>query len=450
MKRCAGQFTLSIAARMRAYVLVALSGPAVFVPAALLAETQSAPDDLAALLAEADTPGMRARLRRVQASELEGEALPAWYRPNVSVEAGYGGAANPTDDQSGPTARIVGEWTLWDGGRTEAERRQWSARARLDQLRARLEMVSLQQKLAEAYWRASRLRSLGALAEEERSDSLLLRRRLGPRLRLGSVGRSDAEAAAMQADRLQQESRLLQRAHQQSEERLAVLAGLSTNRFSVPALEETVSLARENSAGSEETAPGTSLLVRIAEARADVLAAEAEALEGELYWPALLLDVYGGYGPRMDALDPAKPEVGAALRFRVPLMERRNRSNRTEAADARAEAARWEAQQALREARVQWLELRQNIAADREALVSGEQWIRRARQNLERGYAEFSRGIKSPTDMLAAIETLYDLRRERMERLFRLRLNETRLTLLAKAAREAPQASVEDAEIEEN
>jgi outer membrane protein TolC len=142
---------------------------------------------------------------------------------------------------------------------------------------------------------------------------------------------------------------------------------------------------------------------------------EREALEIDLYRPSMGVDVYAGYGPRRDALDANRPEVGADLRFRFPLYTSRDRTAQLEAQRGNLEAARWEAEQQKLTVRSHLLELYQTLRHDRTSLSEHRRLEKQAADTLRLAYVEFARGQKAPADMHEAIDTLFALRRDRID-----------------------------------
>ena len=396
----------------------------------LLAEP-AAPLDLEAYLdrAAANAPGLQAGAVRMNAAERDIEALPRWYLPDLYVEAGYGGAANTDENRSGPLGRVIGAWTLWDGGRADAEREVAGERAEVARIEAELLDLGLRKTLALAYYRAARLEELQRLRADEIEEYRRLERSLGPRRRIGTAGASDVLNVRVRADALRDEREANAATLLALRRSLLVLAGLEAANDAkdellpvVPPLSESFAPLADLTHNHDDTFVEQHPRYRVQLARLRYLKAQQNYVERDLYGGTLSFEAYGGYGPDIDAIDPARPEAGAGIRFRFPLYSSRDRSARLAAGQGRIEALRLEAEQELRKLHAELLEHHAAIERDRTSVRKFEALIAQSRRALNLGYDEFRRGQKAPADMIGAIETLYELRRERLNTLMRLRL----------------------------
>jgi outer membrane protein len=124
--------------------LLGTQGSAPFEPAARLEPAGAAAGDVERLIADAiaQRPERRALVERVQSAHARMEAAKAGLRPQVGLSGGY--------DYARPNPRIFprrdrwedswdvsinASWTLWDGGRTRAERADTAALARVAEAR---------------------------------------------------------------------------------------------------------------------------------------------------------------------------------------------------------------------------------------------------------------------------------------------------------------------------
>ncbi len=405
-------------------------------------------------LAVEHSPELKAAAVRLNAAEADIEALPRRYLPDLYLEAGYGGAANTRENRTGPLARVVGAWTLWDGGRSEAERAVFEREREVQKFSEQARALGIRKTLALAYYRAARLIELQAIARAEIAAYERLARSLGPRRRIGSAGASDVLNARLRAGALRAESAANAETILALRSSLLILAGLETGADSqnqppeIPRLRDSFSPPTGDSNESNESG-GEQSSARFVEqhpsfvveqARLRLLKARQALVERELYGTTLALEVYGGYGPDLDAIDPNRPEAGAGLRFRFPLFASRDRESRMQAGQARIEAAILETRQRMLELRIELGERRAGISRDRRLLAEVTALTGQARRALRLAYAEFGRGQKAPADMIAAIETLHDLERKSANTLFRLRLARFEEYALS-GSRPSPQSS---------
>lgn len=424
-----------------AFVFVLIIGFAHFPGMRLFAQAKLSLEEYLALAVK-HSPGLQAAAVRMSATEHDIEALPRWYLPDLYVEAGYGGAVNSDTDRTGPLGRLISAWTLWDGGRIDAEREVAERNRDVSLADEEVRILGIRKALALAYYRAARLQELGRLTIEEIAEYGRLERSLAPRRRIGAIGASDVLNVRLRVGVLREEQEVTSATVIALRESLLLLAGLELNEAEsgvpvIPILSN--SFAPPESQNHE--AELTQKIVerhpryRVQQARLRLLKARQEYIERDLYGGTLAFEVYGGYGPDLDAIDPNKPEAGAGIRFRFPLYSSRDRKARLDAGQSRIDALRLDTEQKLRELRIELLEHHAAIERDRRTYDRLAGLVNQSRRSLRLGYQEFKRGQKAPADMVAGIELLYELRRKRLNTLLRLRLarfEEYSLELLAR------------------
>lgn len=393
-------------------------------------------------IAEEHAPGLRATALRLSALEHEIAALPRWYLPELYVEAGYGGAANDRDNRHGVVGRLVGEWTLWDGGRRDAERafnRQRQALVRAEDAMLRL---GVRKHLAFAYYRLSYNRSLIALMRAEIAACRRLQNRIYPRLRIGTSNAADLSAVRLRIGILRADSEALQSQFAVLQGNLAILAGLDPDAAAGDTASDSANEATQRSPMSSLANRSLPLLeqafvpeyapisleqhprYRVQQAELGLLAARTQALERELYGGSLSFETYGGYAPYTGPLEPNRPEVGAGVRFRFPLYASRDRASQLAAGEERLEAERLSARQRLLELRAELRARLVEIRVDREELVEVDGFLPTADRAIRQALASYSRGQGGANDALEAIHTSFELKRHRLSVLLRLRLAE--------------------------
>ncbi|MCB1319721.1 MAG: TolC family protein [Leptospiraceae bacterium] len=389
--------------------------------------------------AEQDAPGARARMEEMKASMLLRDSLPDWYRPNIRGEAGFGGAANTNESRHGPIARIISEWELWDGGRTSAARRHLTHMAQLDELNARKELMTLRLQIGQYFFETARLRSLQTLRRAEIATYTRVRALLYPRLRIGTVGNSEVETISIKISELQQMNTAGEDRIDSLESAVGTITGWQDDRPPVP---ELVSLQEEDSfsiIAIEAIDPRETLSYRIARTRMKIISAGTDALEAQLYNPSLSLELYGGYGPQLDAIDSYKPEIGARVSITVPLYSNRSRAAQLASARAELQAARLEIEHSLRLAQLELDQLLNQISTSRNTINRLDELIVRAERNLRVSQVEFSRGIKAPADLQSAVEAVYDLNARRIAETYELYLALHRLDALTNVGTRSPE-----------
>lgn len=389
-------------------VLPVLVLAAALLPVSARAEESSA-FDLDALIEdiERDLPGLHARLTRAEARELATRTLPRWYAPALRAELGGGGAVNAEESKAGPLARIVAEWTFWDGGRRAGRKSALDVRAALARAEVDLYRYDLRLSLARSILRLAQIAELRRINADESRGLLRLKNLLYARIRIGSLGYSEAAGIDLRRAELDDASTALAGEAERMRAELRILSGGSNPRLdALPAV-----FARGlPPAFAEPVDPENTPQLRLARLRARLGQAAVEIARRELYWPSLGLEVYGGYQPFRDALDPARPELGAQLTLRLPLFGA-GRANALESARKDSAADRFAVEQTLRERRARLgrlkAELDETIARARQV----DRLRGRARRNLALSFQEFAGGLKAPADMREALRSLYDFER---------------------------------------
>ena len=192
--------------------LLGAEGPGPIVPAARLEPLVAAVGDVNQLIAAAldARPERRALAERVEAARARAEAARAGLRPQVGVNGGYDYASPntrffPRSDQWQDSwdVSVNASWTLWDGGRTRAERADAAALARVAEARLsdfdRQVTFEVRQRQLEL---ESSLAAIGTAAEGVRAAAEA-RRVVAERFTAGVVTNTevlDAQTALLQAE----------------------------------------------------------------------------------------------------------------------------------------------------------------------------------------------------------------------------------------------------------
>jgi outer membrane protein len=192
--------------------LLGTAGPGPIVPAARLEPLAAAVGDVNQLIAAAldARPERRALAERVDAARARADAARAGLRPQVGVNGGYDYASPnprffPRSDQWQDSwdVSVNATWTLWDGGRTRAERADAAALARVAEARLsdfdRQVTFEVRQRQLEL---ESSLAAIGTAAEGVRAAAEA-RRVVAERFTAGVVTNTevlDAQTALLQAE----------------------------------------------------------------------------------------------------------------------------------------------------------------------------------------------------------------------------------------------------------
>lgn len=360
-------------------------------------------------LAAAEGPAVRARAARARSSALRVDALPAWYSPRIDADLGLSGASNGRDSEVGPLARLSARWLVWDFGRQAAERTSLAAARESAAAQSELEIVALQLALTRLYYRILYFSDRAADLQNQTSRHERLLRLLPPRIRIGTAAASDYEETRQRLDQLRIAREDLLR------ERAAALGALRTLLYGDPDAPGFTPPERSPdrnpaSPGSRGPAFAQTPTARWLGARARESRARLAARERDLYAPRVEAEVYGGYGPRLDALRPTRPEAGANFGVRLPLISNYDRGALYEAdvAELEAEQAQLEierraAENEFRQIQFQFQHAEAHLPALQRLAVSAE-------RNLQSAYADFARGLRSPGDMLSALAWLGEQR----------------------------------------
>ena len=375
---------------------------------------------------ERDLPGLHARLARAESRELAARAMPRWYVPELRAELGGGGASNGNEAVVGPLGRVVASWTFWDGGRRAGRGAVRGLRAHIAREEARLYRYDLRLQLARDYYRLAEIAALKRVNAAERDRLRRLKNSLYPRIRIGSVGYSALTDVELRRGAILDANAALDGEARRIRERLSILMGSDPGRA-----------ARNERKLSEATAITRLVLpsvpdgemdleylphVRLARLRARLGRSAAKLARRNLYWPSIGLDVFGGYQPFRDAIDPARPEAGALLTIRLPLFGSASRSAALDSVRLAGDADALQLEQILRESRARSGALRSvlNESLERAGRLDG--LARRARANLARAFGEFAGDLRSASDMRDGTRTLADLERARVGQLRRAHL----------------------------
>ena len=362
-------------------------------------------------LAEKNSPGLKARIKQIESIEHSLKALPTWYIPDLYAEAGYSGAFNSDQNAHGPLFRLVAEWTLWDGGRTHYSAEYAKMKAEYVKWRQVLLTQELKKSIARVYFSISRLEELQNYYRDQIKQLQRLHRLLKPRLRIGRVGYSDLMEVQLRLLNVNNRQENIARTLSLTKQQLNLLVGRDPDETLEIAALLSLDTFAKNSAPKQLTFSELPDY-QLSRAKIKSLEAELQLTNRNLYWPSVGVETYGGYGPHIDALDNQKPEAGLRLKFKMPLYSTRDRSSRLSAKKAKIEAARLDLKQYLIQARLDFNRKANRLANYQFQSKNLENIIEKARKNLSRAYNEFSRGLKSPGDMLTAIQTLARARKE--------------------------------------
>ncbi len=372
-------------------------------------------------LALKNNPGMRIGPVQLEAAELQLDSLPVWYLPDVYAEAGYGGAANSSESRVGPLARLVADWSLWDGGRRQSR----ESLIRLNQKRAEVQSVLARLDQAKSlgllYLRICRLSSTLEIKQNVLREYGTLEALLGPRLRIGTASYSDLVNVRIRRADLRSEIQDIVAAIQSLKEQMRLQAGLEKDAQLPPAVPLGFSgpvTGADAHFASVENHPlfaGYRIALKYFEEK-------EELAWKEIYGMDLSLRLYGGYGPDVDAIRPERAEAGAQIRFRVPIFGSGDRESAYESRKKSIEADRLRWKQALLDLRSEIQQKSSDMDRHKSRIRSLEQLSTQARKALNIAYGDFRNGQKSPADMISSIETYGDLQMRKTERYFEWQL----------------------------
>jgi outer membrane protein TolC len=192
--------------------LLGAGGAGPIEPAARLEPPQAAPGDVERLIAAAIAarPERRALAERVDAARARTDAAKAGLKPQVGVNGGYDYARPnprhfPRDDRWDDSwdVSVNVSWSLWDGGRTQAERAETAAQMRAAEARLadfdRQVAFEVRQRQLEL---ASSVAAISTSADGVRAAAEA-RRVVGERFTAGVVTNTevlDAQTALLQAE----------------------------------------------------------------------------------------------------------------------------------------------------------------------------------------------------------------------------------------------------------
>lgn len=353
-------------------------------------------------------PAIEARLKDVEAIEQRIQGLPKVYIPSINAHLGYSSAVNQHKFTHGPLARLSAEWVLWDGGRVAASKKLMMLSSDSAKLQGAIFNIEVKRRIVSVYYDISRLEASIDDEKMKLRHFTSLKQLLMPRLRIGKIGQSDVEDISIRIEDTAGKITNMQMILEYKKRQLSLIAGADPEySYRVPAL---ASMKSVNPNIFTPDAPPLPVAVYLARRHVDLLEAKKEHRARELYWPIFGIELYGGYGPHRDAIDPLKPEIGAGAMFRLPILASGNRSAEIKALDIEIQAAKLNLAQ---------LEIDMKAAADfflkaiptaENRMDSNERSAYRAEKNLTAAFNEFARGLKSTSDMISVLENLYELK----------------------------------------
>lgn len=362
-------------------------------------------------LAEKNSPGIKARLKNVQSMELSIEGLPKWYMPKAWAEFGYSGAHNfvgKTDNNSmhGPLGRLAAEWTIWDGGRTYYSKKALEKRAHTEIWKQAQLKIDLKHRVSMMYIRIAHLNEIIDQLEKEKMQYKKLATLFRPQLRIGRIGRSSIVEVNIQIENLQSEIDAKLRFVELLKEQLTSFIGTKE----VPKIEKLAKLIEELNEHSEIPKMNIIPFFKFAKAEIEALKAEKEWAKRELFYPSLSIRTHAGYGPRLDALQPNQPELGADIRFSIPIFSRGDRFAQLSSREKSIEATELDFKQQLLQFRTKYNIKKGKSMQLKKQIKKNIVLISALSKNLNLSYREISRGVKSPLEIFSSIIALYDLK----------------------------------------
>ena len=249
----------------------------------------------------------------------EKEALPNWLVPDLSAQAGAGFAVNQSGSQVGPLAILKASWTLYDGGLTSSTEKRLAAEIILEQNLNKSRLISRSSELLLLALDYQLINLKRQAIEKTVDDIKQLNQSSAKLFKLGRAPQS--MKAAMNSALLKKGLELNQLEIEQADIEMVLINELGF----IPEVgkthsQEKVSLSDINM---------TSLLD-------DWKVAIDEEIAASVYGWQLFSEVRGGYGPRLDALDPSKPEVAISMGIQFPLISRENREAKSHSLELRA------------------------------------------------------------------------------------------------------------------
>ncbi len=379
--------------------------------------------------AEKNAPLLLAEKAQLQSLQQEIDSLPKWYLPEIKLEGGYTAAINTDEFEHGPLARLVTEFTIWDGGRTHYANRYKTAEIKAQQTAQKVSLISVKSRISEIYFNLLLFNANVNFESEKIKEFKSFLRSVRQRVRIGRVGRSDVKQVELEIEK--QKADLI---NLQSKKELSLLKFKTLLRI---ADSEQLNLPQLNKPKKLRTKPdftpesfNTLPWVVLRQKRIKALTAHVESKNRELYWPKLSTQVYGGYGPHIDTIDPQKPEAGFGVKVEVPLFSNRNRKAILESIRLKIEAEKQRLKHELLEAKVEYRSLIANYKLGLTQSDSFDTILAEQKKNLALSYREFARGVKSFSDMQNAIREYYHTLNQQNLVLYRLNVAHTRLQLL--------------------
>ncbi|HSV95944.1 MAG TPA: TolC family protein [Spirochaetota bacterium] len=354
------------------------------------------------------SPSIQARLKDVEAIEYKIKSLQKPYLPSINADLGYSGAANLNEFEHGPLARLTAEWILWDGGRTMASKKILTLSSGSVGLQGAIFAIEVKKKIAAVYYDTARLEASVADEKKKLNNLVSLKKLLMPRLKIGKIGYSDVEDMVIRiedtAGKIKNDELVID--YKKRQLRL-LTGGDAEDPLYIPGFSVLKGVGPEIAAIKTTL---TSPALILARRQTALLEAKKEHRERELYWPVFGIELYGGYGPHRDAIDPHKPEVGAGAVFRVPIIIGGSRSAEMKSLTAEIDAAKLDLARMEKDNKAAADYIMKAIPAMDDRMDSLEKSVKRAEKNLTAAFNEFSRGLKSPADMITALQYLYELK----------------------------------------
>lgn len=354
-------------------------------------------------LAEKNAPGLKSIMREIDAIRLSIKALPRNHVPNVFMEAGYSGALNRNGKEHGPIARLVAEWTIWDGGRVRHAKISAEKGAQARIYEQMIAMAGLKESISAVYYQIASSEDVSRMIADEIAHLARLKALALPRVRLGRIGHSDIQEIDIRIAAARGRLASLRGLSELLRGKIALLSGMDKDAVAVPGLAHLKSLPFEDTAAVPvETMPA----YKAALERIRSLDAQLEYEKRLLYWPLLGIETYGGYRPYIDAIQPREPELGVGLRISVPLFSSSDREMRLASKQKEIEAMKLSVEQGVVNFRTDYEMRRGRVRNGDIRIKSIETSINSLSENMTLSYSEFSRGIKSLADMLSALQLL--------------------------------------------
>lgn len=271
-------------------------------------------DDIVEAIKEREGIGLSS-----QALAAEKEALPNWLVPDLSAQAGAGFAVNQSGSQVGPLAILEASWTLYDGGLTSSIEKRLAAEIILEQKLNKARLISRSSELLLLALDYQLINLKRQAIEKTVEDIKQLNQSSAKLFKLGRAPQS--MKAAMNSALLKKDLELNQLEIEQADIEMMLISELGF----IPEIGE---------AHLEKKVFPTD--INMTNLLDDWKVAIDEEIAASVYGWQLFSEVRGGYGPRLDALDPSKPEAAISMGIEFPLISRENREAKSHSLELRA------------------------------------------------------------------------------------------------------------------